>query len=830
MFNAVAAFRLRPLPAALIIALLPAAAFAEPMSFKIGAQPLASALDHLAEQSGLQVIYNGELVQGLQSPGVNGLQEPQAALEHLLSGSGLAWRSVGAASVTLYKRPADSSALELSATSVIAQTLDDSTENTGSYTTGSVAVGSKVAKSLREVPHSVSVITRQQIEDQNLHNLTDVMDKTPGVTSRKATQRAGSSFGNDSNFYSRGFEVSNVQLDGGAPMDPSMSGFGSVSQLDMAQFDHVEFLRGVDGLYSGAGDPGGTINMVRKRALAHNQLAFSTSAGSWDNYRSEADITGPLTEQGNVRGRLGIAYQDRKYFYDPGNMTTKVAYGSLEFDLSPDTLLTVGGSYQEAQGVINFAGLPRAINGDDLKLSRKHALTTDWNTSHEKTAQGYIRLQHSFSEDWAMTLDAMRMEMDRDAKGIFGYGAVNPITGNGHFITGYPAKTGMDRDAYSATLKGGFDLFARHHELVIVGDYQKGKAYSRQRMSNFMEAPINIFNPVMPADNGDFPVKDDYYTSTKTGLSGMLRMSITDPMNVILGARVANYKHADDSFYKNADGTSAGSQGKRALEDNGVVTPYVGVTYDLTDQWTAYTSYAETYRPQYMQLKGPYPGSPLDPSEAKSYEVGLKGELFSGRLNTSFALYRVEQTGDAAADGPSQGWNQGKQCCFINQGETISQGLDAEISGELQPGWQMSAGYTYNHSRDADTQNAEYRAITPKHMVKLWTTYQLPGMLHNWKVGGGVVAQSATYVSGTVREYNPVSGEFDGAEQDFKFIEPGRAIWSTSVDYKIDENWSATIIANNLFDKRYYETFGSSASGNFYGEPRSLALTVRSKF
>lgn len=687
MFNAVAALRLRPLPAALILALLPAAAAAEPMPFNIGAQPLASALDHLAEQSGLQVIYNGELVQGLKSPGVNGLQEPQAALEHLLRGSGLTWRSAGAGSVILHKRPADSSALELGATSVIAQTLGDSTENSGSYTTGSVAVGSKVAKSLREVPHSVSVITRQQIEDQNLHNLTEVMDKTPGVTSRKATQRAGSSFGNDSNFYSRGFQVSNVQLDGGAPMDPSLSGFGSVSQLDMAQFDHVEFLRGVDGLYSGAGDPGGTINMVRKRALAHNQVTLASAAGSWDNYRSEADITGPLTAQGNVRGRLGIAYQDRKYFYDPGNMTTKVAYGSLEFDLTPDTLLTVGGSYQEAQGVINFAGLPRAINGDDLKLSRKTAMTTDWNTSHEKTAQGYIRLQHNFSEDWAMALDAMRMEMDRDAKGIFGYGAVNPITGNGHFITGYPAKTGMDRDAYSATLKGGFDLFARHHELVIVGDYQKGKAYSRQRMSNFMEAPINMFNPVMPADNGDFPVKDDYYTSTKTGLSGMLRLSITDPMKVILGARVANYKHADDSVYKNADGTSAGSQGKRSLEDNGVVTPYVGVTYDLNDQWTAYTSYAETYRPQYMQLKGPYPGSALDPSEAKSYELGLKGELFSGRLNTSLALYRVEQTGDAAPDGPSQGWNQGQQCCFINQGETISQGLDAEISGELQPGW-----------------------------------------------------------------------------------------------------------------------------------------------
>ncbi|WP_349975841.1 TonB-dependent receptor plug domain-containing protein [Pseudomonas sp. WHRI 8519] len=112
------------------------------------------------------------------------------------------------------------------------------------------------------------MVTRKQIKDQNLTSLTEIMDKTTGVTHSRASQTAGSSLGNDSNFYSRGLKVNNIQIDCG-PLDTVMVGFGSVSQLDMAQFDHVEFLRGVDGLYSGPGDPGGRINLVRKRALDH---------------------------------------------------------------------------------------------------------------------------------------------------------------------------------------------------------------------------------------------------------------------------------------------------------------------------------------------------------------------------------------------------------------------------------------------------------------------------------------------------------------------------------------------------------------------------------
>lgn len=821
-------YSLLALSTALITAYGPLAS-AEVVNVDIPSQPLANALRALGEQTNLQILYNPQALGSLRSAAVKGQVEADVALQQMFKGTGLNYQIDGNVVTLPGGKTTNDGALLLNTTAINALGLGELTENTGSYTTGAAAVGSKVARSLREVPHSVSVVTRKQIEDQNLTSLTEVMDKTTGVTHTRASQTAGSSLGNDSNFYSRGFEVNNIQIDGGPPLDTVMVGFGSVSQLDMAQFDHVEFLRGVDGLYSGSGDPGGTINLVRKRALDHNQFTFSTSAGSWDNYRSEADVTGPLTEQGNVRGRVGVAYQDRKFFYSPGNMKNRVVYGSLEVDVTPDTLLTVGGSYQELDGVSNFAGLPRYATGEDLKLSRKTALITDWNHTHENTKQGFLKLQHNFSDDWSLTLDALRMEMDRDAEGVYTYGAVNPVDNTGNTFWSFPAKTGMDRTGYSATVKGGFNLFEQHHDVVFGADYQKANAWTVQRTSQLDGTPVNVFDPQLPDEGPTYPTKDDYHITKKKALFGMTRFSLTDALKFTIGGRVSDYSYESNSPYRKPDGSPNGELGLRELQDNGVFTPYAGLTYDLDETWTAYTSYAETYRPQYQQRTRD--NSNLAPVESKNYEIGLKGSFLDGRLNTALAIYRAVQDNVAVPDGPIE-YNtfKGYLCCYINQGQTISQGIDAEVSGELAPGWQLIAGYTYNHSRDKESSTSNYRAITPKHLFKLWSTYQLPGALHNWKVGGGAIAQSATYVSGTTYAYNPGSGQFDGAEQDFKFKEAGYTIWSGSLDYKIDENWSATVNANNIFDKRYYQTVGTSEAGNFYGEPRNFALTLRSKF
>lgn len=151
-------------------------------------------------------------------------------------------------------------------------------------------------------------------------------------------------------------------------------------------------------------------------------------------------------------------------------------------------------------------------------------------------------------------------------------------------------------------------------------------------------------------------------------------------------------------------------------------------------------------------------------------------------------------------------------------GKVRSQGLDAEISGEVARGWQLFAGYTFSHFKYLNnTSNAgvEFASTyTPKHMLRVWSDYRLPGEWSAWNVGGGVNFQTA-------------SSRAVGAITD---VQPAYAVWSARLGYRIDRNWSVALSVANLFDKTYYQTIGAPAWGNVYGAPRSATLTLRGKF
>ena len=802
-------------------------------SFEIAPQPLSSAINKFISQTGWQISYSSELVRGKQSQGVSGPLTPAAALQRLVAGTGLAIR-IGAPGSAALVDPArsaiNSSAADgtlLLDTITIAAGAGASglTEGSNSYTTSEAGM-LKGIESLRETPQSVSVITRKQIEDQNLTSLSDVLSKTNGLTLQRASSSAGSSLGNDTNFYSRGFQVGNIRIDGGAAMDTVLNGFGSISGIDMAQYDHVEFLRGIDGLYSSTGDPGGTVNLVRKRAKAEKQTTFSTSAGSWNNYRVEADTTGALNEDGTIRGRVGVAYQDQKYFYETAKMRNGLVHGSLEFDLTPDTLLILGGSYKKTDGKPDFAGLPRYSNGADLGLSRKTSLIPDWSYTHDTSTELYTRLEHNFNENWAVNANVLYSRMKRDHSGAYVFGGVDAATGAGGYLYSFPETNVMNRIAADINIKGNVEAFGQEHTLLFGTDYQRGKADSEQ-YTGYLGYPMDVFNPVFPDENlPASPLKDSYYTTEKQSFYGMARFGIVDGLQLIAGGRLSNYSYKSESWETNGTGYV---QGLRHLKEKNVFTPYVGLTYDVTDNWTAYGSYAETYKPQYMYRARPLPGTPLDAVEAKNYELGIKGEILGGLANASFALYRIEQTG-AAVENPDYPLSYGAFiCCYLNQGKVVSEGFEAEISGEVLSGLQLSAGYTYNQNSDKD-QNRSYSTITPKHMFKLWSTYKLPGKLEGLTLGGGVVAQSKTFVRGSAVTYNPDSGKWDGASVPFEFTQSGYSVWSTRIDYEIRPDLNIALNVNNIFDKKYYSTVGSSSTGNFYGEPRSFTVSLSGKF
>src|SRR5690606_22373401 len=177
--------------------------------------------------------------------------------------------------------------------------------------------------------------------DQGLTQLSDVVIQTPGLT----LDSSGNAGSDSSTIYSRGFEVDNYQIDGVAQ---SYSNYSRIFQTnDMALYDRVEVVRGATGLMNGVGSPGATINLVRKRPTRDFQASVKAEAGSWNYYRSEADISTPFNEDGSVRGRLVAVWQDNDSYIDRLEERKKILYGVVEADLGPDTLAAVGFTFQE---------------------------------------------------------------------------------------------------------------------------------------------------------------------------------------------------------------------------------------------------------------------------------------------------------------------------------------------------------------------------------------------------------------------------------------------------------------------------------------------------
>ena len=137
------------------------------------------------------------------------------------------------------------------------------------------------------------------------------------------------------------------------------------------------------------------------------------------------------------------------------------------------------------------------------------------------------------------------------------------------------------------------------------------------------------------------------------------------------------------------------------------------------------------------------------------------------------------------------------------------------------------AVYTYNHNQNRNDDTV-FSSLTPKHLFKLWSTYRLPGEFNDLKIGGGVSLQSANYVSGTAAVLDNTGAVI--RNESYEYRQAGYAVWNAMAEYRLDDHWSLTYNLNNVFDKTYYSTVGSSVAANWYGEPRNHMLTLRGTF
>lgn len=373
-------------------------------------------------------------------------------------------------------------------------------------------------------------------------------------------------------------------------------------------------------------------------------------------------------------------------------------------------------------------------------------------------------------------------------------GEPDPVTGEGVslWLGKYVGKTVSN--AADAYITGKFGLFGREHELVA------GASVSRKRWTNDGYAAPPGFVTSVPnyySWNGDIPEPQwqrGYSNNEVTRESGAYlvgRFDLADPLKLILGSRVANYR---------SPGT----------HESGVFVPYAGLVYDLGRNYSVYASYSTIFKPQGVRDEQ---GKTLDPLEGRSYEAGVKAEFLDGRFNASAAVFQLEQDNFAEATGKKA--PNGEDAYRALMG-VRTKGYELELSGQLADGWQVQGGFAHKIARQADR---KVSTLEPENQFSLHTSYRLRGVAEGWTIGGGARWQDSTFGDIT----NPADGS--------TLVHRTAPYWlfDAMTRYQFNDRLSATVNVNNLLDKRYYTIFNWYSTYT-WGEPRNVRLTVNYRF
>lgn len=785
-----------------------------PRSYNIPAGPLEAALNRFGREAGILLSFPTSLTAGLQSPGLQGSHDVNSGLVRLLQGTGLAavrqangsyaLREIPVAAATGTSAEATLTAVKVTAQSDKDDIRDATTEDTGSFTTRSMSSATHLPLTMRETPQSVTVLTSARIQADNLVDLADVAKATPGLTLQSQDIRPI--------VQSRGYEVENVTQDGIATR---YDWYAGDSLGNLAMQDRVEVVRGATGLMQGGGNPSAAVNMIRKRPTSTWQFKGSASAGSWDNYRLMADVGGPLTEDGRVRGRAVGYVQDAGDFYDLAFNDKHLGYVTVDIDLTERTTLNIGYSNLYSNKNLSWGGMPTSYGFRHLGLPRSTFVGANWEYNRNRADTLYTSLAHDFGEGWKLNFNGTYVD------GRYGLLSTNLIPtpdvgGYGHVW--WAAQTSRTQKAADLNVSGPVSWFGRKHDLVF------GTTVNRQngRVSEWFQgwdAPltsgINLatWNHVVPRPDTSrtSPWLTDYSTHYKQdSVYSAGKFNVADSLDLILGARLDWYDRGD-------------SRGGTSYSVKAHLTNYVGLTWKFEDRHSAYVSYTDVFQPQNERNLS---GSTLSPKSGRNYEIGVKGEYLGGALNSSIALFRIDESNRAVylddqstcpiADG-----------CYGAAGLVRTEGVDLELQGTLMPNWQIGTGFTWSETRyrkDANPDNVGKRLLTmnPTTLFKLSTQYTLPGALNRLTLGGRVNWQSKMY-----RDFENAHGEMVRNQQD------ARAIVDLSATYRLTKNLNVKLDINNVFDKVYYSNISGHwywAANEAYGRPRSALLTLNASY
>ena len=596
----------------------------------------------------------------------------------------------------------------LAASISTAQTLEEVTvtgRKIEHYLAIDALTGTKSNALLRDLPITVSVVPHDLVKDRAIARLGEALDNVAGAQRKQG-------YGGVENFgaFLRGFDASFLTLRNG------IRDYGFYTLRDTANVERFEVLKGPGSVLYGAVYPGGITNTITKKPVAEPLAQLNVEAGSYDRYRTEADVGGSVTD--SFYYRVNLAYEDAESFRDEvGNESYFVAPVAT-WVVSDRTSVTAEVEHKHSEYTWDL-GLPR--NPLSLRVPIERFLGEP--DGINKVESTYIsgRVEHELTDQWKVRQVLGYAWTDGD------YRLRSPasIAANGRTVnrTAFDTWEKSDTLVSQSEIVGDLTAFGVGHNLVGGIEY-----YETQQSYSFFSsslASIDLLSPVYGAQPGPggFVLFADENDSKATGAYVQDLVSLGERWKMLIGAR---YDRVRNSTTNLLDGQ------KRRRSPDDAFSPQLGFVFQPDEATSLHVSYGESFLS--VTSGRTASGADLEPESGQQIEAGARRLWAGGRLATSLAIYHIKRQNVSTPDPVTPTFR-------VQTGGQRSQGAELELAGTVLPGWDIISSASYidaEVTRDNTFQVGSRLPGAPRYSASLWTKYTLQaGLLAGLQFGGG---------------------------------------------------------------------------------------------
>lgn len=739
-------------------------------------------------------------------------------------------------SITLAAGEVVQVSFELKESSTQLQQVEITGRKETSYQNEISFVASKTATPLKDVPQSVSYVTKEVIQDQQAFRTSEIVKNVSGVNQ----------FSGYDDFALRGFRVGDNQLINGLRVTGGFWNSPLVTNLE-----RVEVIKGPASALFGNTDPGGTINRVTKKPLDESRQAMSFSTGSFQTFRATSDFTGPLNDDKSLLYRLNVGYQSTETFRDLQGKTDILVAPSVSFLPNEKTRVNLDFVYSANFGILD-RGQPifGAEAGTDLNSTPISFAIGQANDYHnEKNYYLTTSVSHDLTKNITLNASYLKYAYEEDL--------LEHRTSNNYAVdsAGEEISTLMEmqtikrkkksyNDNLTSYLTWDFQTGDLEHKFLAGYDYiqqavpaggASENANGYRNASN--TGTIRRYNPDNKAlyllDDGGNPVPNvphfnletsdfiigntsNYFTTSSTIAPTQYHahgIYIQDQIKykkfqVLLGLR--------QEFY--FDYLNYNQSEEEKVEQKALI-PRIGLVYSLTPKINVYGTYVEGFQPQGAGIIGDPQiyGGPFDPKTSNMFEAGLKSEWFNNRLTTNIAFYRIEQNNLLVNANSSENPELLEQ-----RGQELARGVEIDVIGNILPNLSVIANYAFNKTEVTESDNeilvGRIKENAPRHQGGFWGKY----LVNKGKLSGVSLAFGGNFVTERNTNYD---ADYNLEQQ---LVLPAYMVFDAALSYEVNK-FKISMNVYNLLDKTHW-VGGYSYTRLYPGTPRNYLTTVAYKF